>query len=97
MSLDILDKNLANLTKFYGDNLHLIIGGDFNISYKTYGNRRDCQATEKKLLQSFEHKNSLYQMIDSPTRSTNSTMSLIDLIFVKDKNFISEAGVLSLM
>lgn len=33
-------------------------------------------------------------MIDSPTRSTRLTASLIDLIFVKNKDFLSKAGVL---
>ena len=58
-------------------NAELVILGDFNVSYvKT-------STTDFKMLKEFEPKVMLSQLIDSPTRITNTVKSTIDLIFYR--------------
>lgn len=55
-----------------------IVAGDFNMDYSG----RNKRSSEKSLLLDFERSTNLAQIIKTPTRVTNKTASLIDLIFV---------------
>ena len=67
----------------------IILLGDFNVDY----NRR---STAKSRLQTLARAFSLEQLITSPTRITESSESIIDLIFVNNIHRVVASGVIPL-
>ena len=71
------------------ENAEIILLGDFNVDY----NRR---STAKSRLQTLARAFSLEQLITSPTRITESSESIIDLIFVSNIHRVVASGVIPL-
>ena len=71
------------------ENAEIILLGDFNVDY----NRR---STAKSRLQTLARAFSLEQLITSPTRITESSESIIDLIFVNNIHRVVASGVIPL-
>ena len=67
--------------------VNVFLIGDLNVNYQTK------QSPAYKKLLFFTQANSLTQHINSPTRNTNTSKSLIDLILTNSK-FVSKAGTL---
>ena len=65
----------------------LFLLGDFNVNYKNKA------SPNYKKLHFFVQSNSLSQLIDTPTRNTDKTKSLIDLVITNSK-FVSLSGTL---
>lgn len=66
-------------------NRNIILGGDFNvpsIDWETMTSMSGCRNSE--LLIDLAFSNNLVQMVTSPTRVTETTSSLLDLVFVSD-------------
>jgi exonuclease III len=62
-----------------------IIQGDFNINYQN-------EDAHSKELKNLAHRYQMEQIITSPTRTTETSSSLIDLVFVPKKNNIIQSG-----
>ena len=72
-SLDLLEERPYNA--------ELVILGEFNVDYvKT-------STTDFKMLKEFERKVMLSQLIDSPTRITNTVKSTIDFFYRHDSYY----------
>ena len=84
--------NLSNATKIAQDTSRheLVIVGDFNINY----NLRHSHPS--KLLKTFERDFNLAQLIQKPTRTSNTSKSCIDLIFT-NMEYIISSGVLDIL
>nr|XP_022911017.1 uncharacterized protein LOC111422045 [Onthophagus taurus]XP_022911018.1 uncharacterized protein LOC111422045 [Onthophagus taurus] len=65
----------------------VVILGDFNIDMLTVTTRKSLA------LQDLLDSTGLYQVIEGPTRVTQSSSTLIDLILVSDRSMVSEVGV----
>lgn len=86
-AIDCLDKVAKKITEL---GLDWVMGGDFNINLLTSGN-----SGKKKSINNFASRNSLVQLINSATRITTDTRSLIDHIYVNVPDKVTEAGILS--
>lgn len=80
--------NLAERVTEHG--MEWVIGGDFNINLLSSGDNR-----KKGFIKDFTTRNSLFQQIETATRVTLDSSSLLDHIYVNTPDKIKEAGVLS--
>lgn len=87
MALHDLSERLINTNP--NNKYYQLIGGDFNIDY----NHNTCNS-ESKLLDIFESKLNLLQLITVPTRTSARKASIIDLIYTSNNNIISDSGVI---
>lgn len=71
------------------NNYYQLVGGDFNIDYK-----QRATGNEAKLLEIFESKLNLLQLISTPTRVSAKKASIIDLIYTSNNNIITDSGVI---
>ena len=87
-----LDGTLMTLHERYNFlNMDVIILGDLNINFAKNKNVPRTQLTTTT------RDRGLYQLIKKPTRVTNKTKSIIDLIFTNiDRNLIRSAGVIEI-
>ena len=69
-------------------NVETIVMGDFNCDFMG-----KCNSSLYKYFKELITFN-WFQLIDSPTRATDSSSSCIDLIFSSDKNKISQSGAI---
>ena len=76
------------LSKVMSENIECAIFGDFNCNFMK--GKKDANAEK---LQFLSELYGLKQLVDLPTRITQSTCSLIDLVFVSDPELYSETGV----
>lgn len=67
-----------------------VIGGDFNINLLSKGD-----AARKKVILNFASRNSMTQLIETPTRITSTSRSLLDHVYVNSISKVLESGVLS--
>ena len=72
--IEELNQNLAKIP----DNAEIILLGDFNVDYKQ-------RSTVRSRMQTLARAHSLEQIIASPTRITENTQSMLDLIFVNNQ------------
>ena len=77
---DGLDKHMTDIAETY-------VIGDLNVNYK------NKKSNLYKKLSFFEKSNNLRQVIQSATRHTKKTSTLIDIIFTNSK-YISESGTI---
>ena len=68
------------------DNAEIILLGDFNVDYKQ-------RSTVRPRMQILARAHSLEQIIASPTRITENTQSMIDLIFVNNQPRVVSSGI----
>ena len=80
-------ENVVSQVKLMND-YPVLLSGDFNI------NMLDVHKKEVKELQNTLAHFCLDQVIDKPTRTTATSVTLIDLIITDRKNIIVESGVL---
>lgn len=80
-------ENLLSKIKIICD-FPVLISGDFNI------NMLDSEKREVKEFQSTLTQFNLDQLINNPTRTTEKSSTLIDLIITDQKNIVKESGVL---
>ncbi len=85
---DVIAISETKISKIH-ENAELILLGDFNIDY----NRR---STAKSRLQTLARAFSFEQLVTSATRITETTQSIIDLIFVNNIHRIVASGVIPL-
>lgn len=71
--------------------LVLILGGDFNVDFmsKSPHNRKLC------IIANYAIRNTLTQLISKPTRTTQTSETLIDHIYSNNPDSISTSGTLS--
>ena len=86
---DDLNSSLQELK----DDVELILLGDYNIKWNPKNN---TEKGEKRKLSQLAFSHSLEQLIDEPTRVTESTATLIDMIFTNAKHRIADSGVIRL-
>ena len=70
-------------------NKPIVILGDLNCDYL----KKSCP--KFKALDNFSSEMNLYQLIKSPTRITETSATLIDVIFVSSTSLVRESGVMS--
>lgn len=83
--LDVLSEKITSLGLDW-----VMGGGDFNINLLVAGNQ-----ARKKSINNFINRNSLAQIINTATRITTDTRSLIDHIYVNTPEKINSAGTLA--
>ena len=81
--LEELENIVSNLLPEYDH-----IGGDFNIDMEN-----NCSPM---VMNRFLNKYNLYQIITEPTRITDNSFTLIDLIIVNDTSLITESQVIKM-
>ena len=72
----------------------VVIGGDFNARSK-FWYKDDINTTEGNLLYDLSTKHALYQLIDTPTRITESSKTCLDLIFCNAIGLVVNSEVLT--
>lgn len=68
----------------------ILLGGDFNVDLLNLNNINTTHLTN------FLNKYDLHQLISQPTRITENSKTLIDLIICSDKNFINDVNVINM-
>ena len=87
-TIEFFEKLDSNIELATSDNKSCIILGDFNCNYmNSQSDSNACKLDNCTKLYGFS------QLINSPTRVTSNTSSIIDLIFVSDPELYCEAGV----
>ena len=76
------------------DKCELILLGDFNVDFSSKA-AGDCKQNKQKLL-NFTRSMDMSQLITEPTRITNNSRSLIDLVFVNNEHCTVDSGVVPL-
>ena len=69
-----------------------VVPGDFNIDFSV--GRRNANSSQKRLLKGITELHDLKQVIESPTRVTEHSESLIDLCFTNAQRKITESDVI---
>lgn len=87
--IDDLNRYIQNLE----DNTELILLGDYNIKWNPKDN---AERSEKRKLSNLAYSHGLEQLINEPTRVTESTATIIDMIFTNSKHRIVDSGVIHL-
>lgn len=87
--LEILENILVNFIPEFDV---IIFGGDLNIDFSK-ANDKYCDAAR---LNNLLNKYNLHQVISEPTRVTDSTSKIIDLIVTSDLNLIANTNVINM-
>jgi hypothetical protein len=80
----------SSLAKVTGNHHEIAILGDFNLDQLSKAN------SPKRLVKSFEIEHDIKQFIGEHTRITETSKSLIDLLFVNNEHKIVQSGVIHL-
>ena len=86
---DRLESNILNSSSFFQQESYLL--GDFNTNMFTKNN---TSSTLYSHLSNFMNMFNMRQIIKEPTRITNSSSSLLDLILTTDSDRITQSGVI---
>ena len=84
---NFFDSINLSLAKVDGDRCEIAILGDINLDQMGKVN------SAKRLVKSFAIENDLTQLICEPTRITETSRTLIDLLFVNNQHKIVQSGV----
>lgn len=88
-ALQLLENNLIDLIPQYD---YVMFGGDFNIDFSPLNNPNGYA-----LFSTFLNKYGLIQHITEPTRVTENTSTILDLIISSCPNFLYEPGVFKMV
>ena len=83
--IDELNKDLAKIP----ENAEIVLLGDFNVDYKQ-------RSTDRSRMQTLARAHSIEQIVTSPTRITEKTQSMMDLIFVNNNPRVVSSEVFPL-
>ena len=86
---NFFDSINSSLAKVNGNNYEIAILGDFNLDQMPGKGRPAI-----RLVNSFSVENDLKQLICEPTRTTENSRSIIDLLFVNNEHRIVQSGVI---
>lgn len=93
-SVDAFLNNLDSMLSRIPVNTEVVVLGDFNINYLA-SKKSTGEVLQLRKLQRFANVHYLDQLICTPTRVTESSKSIIDLLFVNNSNRITSSGVIS--
>ena len=82
--INSLNRNFVDIS----DRYNTVLLGDFNVDQLSRNNQN------KLMLESFAIENDLKQLIKTPTRVTQNSKTLIDLIYVSDSHRFIQSGVI---